>query len=145
MKVSADGGDPVFVTGLADHPDYDPTAGSSCWSTRVAYSGFTETTPAPVAKTEDVDYKVHQNYPNPFRTQTEIGFEIPYKDWVELYIYSESGKLIRRLVHEELDAGTHSVSWNGLDEYGTNTLQGMYFYTLRSGEYKATKTIIKND
>lgn len=141
MKVSADGGDSEFVTG-SDQPDYDPAAGASCWSTRVAYSGYTN--PESLASSLD-NYRLDQNYPNPFRSQTEIEFEIPYRDWVELFIYSESGKLVRRLVRKELDAGIHSVSWNGCNMYGRNASQGMYYYTLRSGDFKATKTIYKNE
>jgi len=39
-----------------------------------------------------------------------------------------SGKLVRSLVNGEKQAGTHTVSWNGLDKSGMQVSSGVYLY-----------------
>jgi len=47
---------------------------------------------------------------------------------VTMNVYNVSGRLVRTLKQDEYtDAGTHEVSWNGLDNVGRRVPSGVYF------------------
>ncbi len=86
-------------------------------------------------------FSLSQNYPNPFNPSTTIQFSIPYVEstrWgVSLKIYNILGNEITTLVNQSLSPGTYSVDWDA-----SNYPSGLYFYTLRSGDYTETKKMI---
>ncbi len=53
---------------------------------------------------------------------------------VELSLYDVSGRMVAE-VSQELPAGTHSVNFTGL-------AQGVYFCTMRAGDYSATERVV---
>lgn len=83
------------------------------------------------------NYALHQNYPNPFNPVTQISFSIPKSEHVKITIYNTLGMETAVLLDEAKDAGTHSVS---LDASGYPS--GVYFYTITSGSFTATKKMI---
>lgn len=82
---------------------------------------------------------LNQNYPNPFNPSTTIKFEMQQKQHVKLEIFDITGKLIRKLIDNEMNAGLHELSWNGKDADGNQVNSGMYFYSLKSGSKISTK------
>jgi len=86
------------------------------------------------------DYKLAQNFPNPFNPTTTIEFTIPLaKDNVNLTIYNMLGQEVVRLAdNASYGPGTHSVSWNSLNANGTPAAAGVYIYELRSGNVSKT-------
>jgi len=109
-----------------------------------------------VTKVEDVyslstlpvRYYLHQNYPNPFNPNTIIKFDLPARSQVEVSIYDVNGKLVKKLINDQKEAGYHSVEWNGTDAYGRKVGSGIYFYrisakNLRNGsEFIQTKKMV---
>ncbi len=93
------------------------------------------------------DYKLAQNFPNPFNPSTTIEFTIPLaKDNVNLTIYNMLGQEVIRLAdNASYGPGTHSVSWNSLNANGTPAAAGVYIYELSSGNVSKTAkmTLIK--
>ncbi len=83
-----------------------------------------------------------QNYPNPLNPQTSIVFALPTQQNVELAVYDLSGRLVKTLVNGAVDAGIHSIEWNGLDEAGALTPSGVYFYKLRAGEFEQSRKLV---
>ena len=83
-----------------------------------------------------------QNYPNPFNSSTSIRYVLPKNDFVRLAIYDISGQLLRSLLKGEECAGTHTVSWNGMDEQGSSVSSGIYFYCLETGNLKSTRKML---
>jgi hypothetical protein len=73
---------------------------------------------------------LHQNSPNPFNPVTSIAYDLPARGRVTLRIYDVSGKVVRDLVDAELPAGSHTASWNGLDDAGRRIASGIYLYRL---------------
>ncbi len=71
-----------------------------------------------------------QNRPNPFTPVTKIGFELAQAGRVELAIYSVEGRLIRTLINEDRQAGSHEAIWDGCDAEGKKVASGVYFYKL---------------
>jgi len=67
-------------------------------------------------------------YPNPFNPQTSIAYTTRQAGRVTMNVYNVSGRLVRTLKQDEYtDAGTHEVSWNGLDNVGRRVPSGVYF------------------
>ncbi|MBL0106982.1 MAG: T9SS type A sorting domain-containing protein [Ignavibacteria bacterium] len=76
------------------------------------------------------DYKLEQNFPNPFNPETTIKYSVSRKSFVQIKVYDISGKLINSLVAKELSAGSYSAVWNGKDITGNNVSSGIYFYNM---------------
>lgn len=88
------------------------------------------------------DFRLSQNYPNPFNPETQISFALPEMNTTKLVVYNTQGQAVRTLVNSSLAAGTHSVSWNGLDENGQSVASGLYIYQLTSGNLTQTKRMV---
>jgi len=78
-------------------------------------------------------FKLLQNYPNPFNASTTIRFSLPQSEMVQLNIYNVLGQLVRILVNEEKPAGKYSIIWDGTNEKCELLSNGIYFYTLKTG------------
>ncbi len=76
------------------------------------------------------EYMLYQNYPNPFNPSTKIEFALPVRSNVKLQIFNVVGELVYEFANEEINAGTHSVIWNGLNSQGNFAGSGIYFYRL---------------
>lgn len=83
------------------------------------------------------DFSLHQNYPNPFNPETNIKFNIAKTELVKLTVYDISGKEVYTLVNQNLSPGIYEVNFNG-----RNLSSGIYFYTLRAGNYFETKKMM---
>ena len=51
---------------------------------------------------------------------------------------------MKTLLNASVDAGYHSVNWDGKDEYGKQVQSGIYFFKLRdkNGKFTDTKKMI---
>ena len=85
---------------------------------------------------------LYQNYPNPFNPVTNIIFEIKESQKVILQIYNIEGRLIKTLIENQLFAGRHELSWNGLNSQGLSVASGVYYYVLRAGDYQSAKRMV---
>ena len=83
------------------------------------------------------DFKLEQNYPNPFNPSTKIKFQIPVSGFVNLKVYDVLGTEVATLVNEEKFAGSYEVQFNA-SEFPS----GIYFYTLKAGDFIQTKKMI---
>ena len=82
-------------------------------------------------------YSLLQNYPNPFNPTTVIQYGIPRSGNIELRVYDILGKEVTTLVNGLKQAGTYSVRFNG-----ENLASGIYFYTLKAGDFVSTKKML---
>ena len=80
-----------------------------------------------------------QNYPNPFNAHTTISFNLQSTENVELSIYNVVGQKIVTLQNSPMNAGEHSVIWDGRDNKGNEVASGIYFYRLSAGNLTETK------
>lgn len=87
-------------------------------------------------------YALAQNYPNPFNPSTEISFGLPQASAVELAIYNVLGQNVRTLVNGKMEAGSHTVTWDGRDGSGSQVSSGVYFYRITANNYSATKKML---
>jgi predicted extracellular nuclease len=82
-------------------------------------------------------FKLSQNYPNPFNPSTVITYSIPNESSVSLKIYNMIGQEVKTLVEENKAPGTYNVNFNA-----SNLSSGVYFYSLRAGNYYQVKKMM---
>jgi xylan 1,4-beta-xylosidase len=82
-------------------------------------------------------FKLSNNFLNPFNPETTISYELPYKSYVTLKIYDPLGRLVTTLVDGEESAGRHLIRLNA-----SNFSSGMYFCCLHVGLFTETKKLI---
>ena len=78
-------------------------------------------------------FAVEQNSPNPANPTTTLSFTLPEAGTVTVDIFNVAGQKVDTLVNDFMDSGRHSVVWNG-----SNFSTGVYFYTVKSGEFSRT-------
>ena len=83
------------------------------------------------------EYKLYQNFPNPFNPLTKISFNLLKQSNVKLTIYDITGKEISSVIDEKLDGGMHDISF---DAGYLST--GVYFYKIEAGDFKDIKKMI---
>jgi hypothetical protein len=85
---------------------------------------------------------LQQNYPNPFHAQTTIAFYIPHRNTVAIALFTPSGQKVRTLLDRSLDAGLHTVSWNGSDDYGKRLMPGIYTCEMRAKGFREVRKML---
>jgi hypothetical protein len=65
--------------------------------------------------------------PNPFNPQTTISYDLPRDGQVQMSVYDVRGRHVRVLVDGVVNAGRHSVNWDGRDQGGRSAAAGVYF------------------
>ena len=90
------------------------------------------------------DFRLFNNYPNPFNPSTTIEYSIPLPENknissvpVTLKIYDMLGREIKTLVNKQEKPGNYSVQFNA-----DNLPSGIYFYRLQAGGFAQTKKMI---
>ena len=91
--------------------------------------------------------KLHANYPNPFNPETWIPYQLAVPTEVDLTIYDMNGSVVRRLEMGHQVPGMYqdrsrALYWDGRNQGGEPVASGLYFYTLRAGEFTATRKML---
>lgn len=88
-------------------------------------------------------FALNQNYPNPFNPTTVISYQLPANSYVTLKVYNAIGTEVTTLVNEYKEAGSYNYEF-GSAKGGRNyeLTSGIYFYTLRAGDFVQTKKMI---
>ena len=87
------------------------------------------------------------NYPNPFNPETWIPYQLAVPAEVALTIYDMTGSTVRRLEVGHQAVGMYqsrgrAVYWDGRNGSGESVASGLYFYTLKAGEFTATRKML---
>jgi hypothetical protein len=82
-------------------------------------------------------FSLFQNYPNPFNPQTTIGYSLSHRSQVTLAIFNTLGQQVATLVNGDIDAGYHSVQFDG-----SNLASGIYYYRLHAGTFVETRKLL---
>jgi hypothetical protein len=87
-------------------------------------------------------WALRQNAPNPFNPSTTISFTLAEAGATELQVFNVRGQNVRKLVAGGLEAGDHSVTWDGRDDSGARVPSGVYFYKLTSGSFEGLQRMV---
>lgn len=83
------------------------------------------------------NFELLQNYPNPFNPTTSISYSIPENGNVTLSVYDVLGNRVALLENGNRTAGSYSTSFDA-----SKLTSGIYFYTIRSGNFTGTKKML---
>lgn len=76
------------------------------------------------------NFRLRQNFPNPFNPETHIEVELAREGHVQIKIFSLTGEQVRTLMNDHRSAGRHVILWDGRDDGGTSLPSGVYLYRL---------------
>jgi hypothetical protein len=87
------------------------------------------------------------NYPNPFNPETWIPYQLAKPAEVTLTIYDINGRVVRDLDLGHQRAGiyqtqTRAAYWDGRNAVGEPVASGVYFYSLKAGDFTATRKML---
>ena len=102
---------------------------------------------------EIIEYKLLNNYPNPFNPTTTITYQIPKDGFVNLVVYNTLGQVVAELVNKHQTSGKYSVQFNAStfrqaqgnasSATASNLPSGVYFYKIESGNFtKVSKMLL---
>jgi hypothetical protein len=89
-----------------------------------------------------VEFALSQNYPNPFNLETQFFLSLPAESKVSFVIYNIAGQKVKTLVDDQMNAGTHTITWDGTNQSGNVVSSGIYFYKVVAGDIVTTKKMI---
>ncbi|HRE41782.1 MAG TPA: YCF48-related protein [Ignavibacteria bacterium] len=76
------------------------------------------------------EFKIFNNYPNPFNPVTKIKFQIPTSTKVKLSVFNSNGLHVATLLNSNLIAGSYEAEFNA-----NNLPSGIYFCKIEAGDF----------
>lgn len=89
-----------------------------------------------------IAFCLYQPFPNPFTDAATIRFSVPYATRVHLKVYDITGRLVTKLVEGEVEAGVHTLRWEGRDDINRRCASGVYFVRFEADNYIAAKKMV---
>jgi photosystem II stability/assembly factor-like uncharacterized protein len=105
---------------------------SAVWNFRTGPVGV-----EPVGNEIPKEFKLYNNYPNPFNPATKIKFDIPKSAFTKVVVYDMTGREVKILMNEVLNPGRYEIEWNAAD-YSS----GVYLYRIEAGAHTDIKKMI---
>jgi hypothetical protein len=88
------------------------------------------------------NFKLEQNFPNPFNPQTRFNYTLPESGNIELGVYDAVGRRIYAFYNGYQQAGSHNALWTGVDQNYNSVPSGIYFYRLKTETTTITKKMV---
>lgn len=82
--------------------------------------------------------RLDQNIPNPFDSNTRIGFNLANDCHVRICIYNSTGQQIDCLIDQFKTLGAHNIEWNT-----SNLASGIYYYSLETDGFEQVRRAVK--
>jgi hypothetical protein len=83
------------------------------------------------------EFKLFQNFPNPFNNSTSIKYAIPKGGLVSIKLYNIIGEEVATIVNEIKSAGNYQTNFNA-----ANLTSGIYFYKINAEGFSEAKKMI---
>jgi hypothetical protein len=125
--------------------EYSKTIGQRRISIEMKYNKGTPSVVEGMKQLSPIDFALSQNYPNPFNPITIISYQLPMNSHVLLSVYDALGREVATLVNEIKEAGSYTAQFDGSKFSRQNAgglASGIYFYTLRAGNFSETKKLL---
>jgi hypothetical protein len=81
-------------------------------------------------------------YPNPVTSTASIGFSTNASGVVDLAVFDISGRRVTTIQSGNVEAGIHSITWNGAGAQGRSVPDGLYFITLTTPAGTRTQSFV---
>ena len=90
-----------------------------------------------------MNFKLYQNFPNPFNAQTTIQFSLFHTATVSLAIYDLIGRSVKNIfIEQSWQPGNHQINWEGKNDFGVILPSGEYFYRMETNGWCDTKKLL---
>jgi hypothetical protein len=96
--------------------------------------GWTDIGSKPAVK---LDFKLEQNFPNPFNSKTQINVVLSQTTHLNVSIYNAIGQKVEVIFSGELSSGNHKFFFDG-SKYAS----GIYYYSLVAKDMKIFKKMV---
>jgi len=120
--------------GDADRKTLYITAGNSIYRIRLVLKTTTDVKDHGSIPT---NFKLYQNFPNPFNSNTTIRFSLPQDGFTKLEVFNELGNKIEDLVNRYMTRGDYNVNFNA-----SSYASGVYYYKLASSNFTSTGKMV---
>jgi hypothetical protein len=127
----------VSSTTQYSYTDNNPVAGHTFYRLKMVDANGSFTYSKQLTIVKNGQNASLQNYPNPFKKQTFIAFQLPVNSLATLKVYNNMGVEVSTLINKQLDAGSYTISFDG-----ASLPVGVYHYTLRYGKEKISGTML---
>ncbi len=105
---------------------------------QIDYNGsFTYSDEVNIDMTLPLEFKLFQNFPNPFNPGTVISWQLALPNFVTLKIYDVLGSKVATLINTDLQAGNYKIEFDGAE-----FTSGIYFYQLNADNFSDVKKMI---
>jgi hypothetical protein len=109
-------------------------------------AGKTLTSGEPLKINDDLNevtnFKLYNNYPNPFNPTTNIEFVIPEQEFVKITVFDILGNEVKTLLNQTVEPGQYSITWDSRNDNGRLLGSGIFFYTVQAGQFNQTKKMM---
>jgi len=87
------------------------------------------------------EYALSQNFPNPFNPSTSFSLSLPEASDYTIRIFNIAGQLVRSF-DGHLEAGNHTITWDGDNNQGHKVASGAYFYRADANGFTETRKMM---
>jgi hypothetical protein len=85
------------------------------------------------------EFALGANYPNPFNPTTAFTVDLPVATDLRIEVVDLLGRSVAELLTGPQPAGSHRLTWNGLDRNGVAAPSGVYIIRLTSANFNASR------
>jgi len=107
----------------------NPIVQTARWTSPIGIQNITSELPT--------EYKLHQNFPNPFNPVTNINFDIIKSGVVKITVYDLLGREVETLVNQDMSPGRYKLDLNA-----ANYASGMYLYKITTNDFVDVKKML---
>lgn len=99
--------------------------------------------PLPAAGATPIAFHLAPVTPNPTQGPARLHFGLSSASPTRLVLYDVQGRRVRLLWDAPLDAGTHTLTWDGLTDDRRPASAGVYYYALTAGPHHAVRSLLR--
>jgi hypothetical protein len=86
--------------------------------------------------------RLYGAFPDPFTTSTTVRFYLPERQLISIAVYDVRGLLVKTLVDDVTEPGTHQVVWDGRSDRNSVVGPGIYFCRMTAGGHTSSAKIV---
>ncbi len=138
---------PISIKQIMIAPPRTGKNDSTTYSGSVIFDRLFITYPNKITDVKEIslvpsEFNLSQNYPNPFNPTTTINYNVAKAGFINIAVYNMLGQRVKTLINSEVNAGYHSVIWNGTNECGKKVASGTYLYRAIIGNQVISKKML---
>ncbi len=82
-------------------------------------------------------------YPNPSTDVVNFAFNLKNNGWIQAAVYDQNGRQVAHLAEGIMNAGLHTLTWNGNSNTGQHVSAGLYLLKITSGSETLVSRVMR--